>query len=111
VYTVKTGAAGSASAPHAPEPEKAGPPRFSIVVLPFANLSGDPTQDYLADVLSDALTTGLSRLPDSFVIARSTAFTWKNKPIDVRQIGKDLGVRYVLEGSVLPSGDRLRVNA
>jgi len=85
--------------------------RFSIVVLPFANLSGDASQDYLADVISDELTTGFSRFRDSFVISRSTAFTYKGKPIDVRQIGKDLGVRYVLEGSVQPSGDRLRVHA
>jgi class 3 adenylate cyclase/TolB-like protein/Tfp pilus assembly protein PilF len=93
-------------------PQMAGPAaRFSLVVLPFVNLGGDPTQDYLADVLTDELTTGLSRLPDSFVIARSTAFTWKGKPIDARQIGKDLGVRYVVEGSVQPSSDRLRVNA
>src|SRR6266849_2764382 len=85
--------------------------RFSIVVLPFANLSGDASQDYLADVISDELTTGFSRFRDSFVISRSTAFAYKGKPIDVRQIGKDLGVRYALEGSVQPSGDRLRVNA
>jgi adenylate cyclase len=85
--------------------------RFSIVVLPFANLSGDASQDYLADVISDELTTGFSRFRDSFIISRSTAFTYKGKPIDVRQIGKDLGVRYVLEGSVQPSGDRLRVHA
>ena len=84
--------------------------RFSIVVLPFANLSGDANQDYLADVISDELTTGFSRFRDSFVISRSTAFTYKGKPINVRQIGKDLGVRYALEGSVQPSGDRLRVN-
>ena len=84
--------------------------RFSIVVLPFANLSGDTSQDYLADVISDELTTGFSRFRDSFVISRSTAFTYKGKPINVRQIGKDLGVRYALEGSVQPSGDRLRVN-
>jgi class 3 adenylate cyclase/TolB-like protein len=85
--------------------------RFSIVVLPFANLSGDPSQDYLGDVISDELTTRLSLLPTTFVISRSTAFTYKSKPTDVRQIGKDLGVQYVLEGSVQPSGDRLRVNA
>jgi adenylate cyclase len=84
---------------------------FSIVVLPFANLSGDASQDYLADVISDELTTGFSRFRDSFVISRSTAFTYKGKPINVRQIGKELGVRYVLEGGVQPSGDRLRVNA
>jgi TolB-like protein len=85
--------------------------RFSIVVLPFANLSGDASQDYLADVISDELTTAFSRSRDTFVISRWTAFTYKGKPIDVRQIGKDLGVRYVLEGSVQPSGDRLRVHA
>jgi adenylate cyclase len=85
--------------------------RFSIVVLPFANLSGDASQDYLADVISDELSTGFSRFRNSFVISRSTAFTYKGKPINVRQIGKDLGVRYALEGSVQPSGDRLRVNA
>ena len=84
---------------------------FSVVVLPFANLSGDASQDYLADVISDELTTGLSRFRNSFVISRSTAFTYKGKPINVRQIGKDLGVRYALEGSVQPSGDRLRVHA
>src|SRR6266542_424531 len=85
--------------------------RFSSIVLPFDNLSGDASQDYLADVISDELTTGLSRFPNSFVISRSTAFTYKGKPIDVRQIGKDLGVRYVLERSVQPSGDPLRVHA
>ena len=84
--------------------------RFSIVVLPFANLSGNANQDYLADVISDELTTGLSRLRETLVISRSTAFTYKGKPINVQQIGKDLGVRYALEGSVQPSGDRLRVN-
>ena len=84
---------------------------FSVVVLPFANLSGDASQDYLADVISDELTTGFSRFRNSLVISRSTAFTYKGKPINVRQIGKELGVRYALEGSVQPSGDRLRVNA
>jgi class 3 adenylate cyclase/TolB-like protein/Tfp pilus assembly protein PilF len=84
---------------------------FSIVVLPFANLSGDASQDYLADVISDELTTGFSRFRNSLVISRSTAFTYKGKPINVRQIGKEIGVRYALEGSVQPSGDRLRVNA
>jgi adenylate cyclase len=99
----------------APVAASAPPPlaaqRFSIVVLPFANLSGDPAQDYLADALTDELTTDLARLPDSFVIARNTAFTYKGKPVDAKAIGKDLGVRYVLEGSVQPSGDRVRVNA
>ena len=85
--------------------------RLSIVVLPFANLSGDPGQDYLVDALTDGLTTSLARMRDTFVIARNTAMTFKGKPVDVKAIGKDLGVRYVLEGSVQPSGDRVRVNA
>jgi adenylate cyclase len=85
--------------------------RLSIVVLPFANLSGDPAQDYLVDALTDALTTSLARMRDTFVIARNTAMTFKGKPIDAKAIGRELGVRYVLEGSVQPSGDRMRVNA
>jgi adenylate cyclase len=85
--------------------------RLSIVVLPFANLSGDPGQDYLVDALTDELTTALSRIRGAFVIARNTAMTFKGQPIDAKAIGKDLGVRYVLEGSVQPSGDRMRVNA
>jgi TolB-like protein len=88
--------------------------RLSIVVLPFANLSGDPAQDYLVDALTDELTTTLARLTrlrGTFVIAHNTAMAFKGKPIDAKAIGKDLGVRYVLEGSVQPSGDRMRVNA
>ena len=85
--------------------------RLSIVVLPFANLSGDPAQDYLVDALTDELTTSLARMRDTFVIARNTAMTFKGKPVDAKAIGKELGVRYVLEGSVQPSGDRMRVNA
>ena len=86
--------------------------RLSIVVLPFANLSGDPAQDYLVDALTDELTTSLARMSGTrFVIARNTAFTYKGKPVDAKAIGKDLGVRYVLEGSVQPSGDQVRVNA
>jgi adenylate cyclase len=86
-------------------------PRFSMVVLPFANLSGDPGQDYLADVLTEELTTSLSRIRHSFVIARSTAFTYKGKAVDVKQIGRELGVRYALEGSQLQGGNRVRVSA
>ncbi len=85
--------------------------RLSIVVLPFANLSGDPGQDYLVDALTDELITSLARIRGTFVIARNTAMTFKGKPVDAKAIGKDLGVRYVLEGSVQPSGDRMRVNA
>jgi adenylate cyclase len=86
-------------------------PRLSIAVLPFSNLTGDAAQDYLGDVITEELTTSLSRIPHSFVIARSTAFTYKGKAVDVRQIGRDLGVRYVLEGSQEQGGNRVRVNA
>jgi class 3 adenylate cyclase/TolB-like protein/Tfp pilus assembly protein PilF len=86
-------------------------PRFSMLVLPFANLSGDPAQDYLADIITEELTTSLSRIRHYFVIARSTAFTYKGKAIDVKQIGRDLGVRYVLEGSEQQGGNRVRVSA
>jgi adenylate cyclase len=84
--------------------------RLSIVVLPFANRSGDLAQEYLADVITDELTTALARIRGSFVIARSTAFTYKGKAVDVKRIGKDLGVRYVLEGSEQQDGNRVRVN-
>jgi TolB-like protein len=86
------------------------PPRLSIVVLPFANLSGDPEQEYFVDGVTESLTTDLSRISGSFVIARNSAFSYKGKHIDVKQIGQELGVRYVLEGSVQRSGNRLRVN-
>ena len=85
--------------------------RLSIVVLPFANLSGDPAQDYLVDALTDELTTSLARVHGSFVIARNTAFAYKGKPVDAKAIGKDLGVRYVLEGSVQFIDAQVRVNA
>jgi TolB-like protein/class 3 adenylate cyclase len=86
-------------------------PRLSIVVLPFSNLSGDPSQDYFADGITEDLTSDLSRLAGSFVISRNTAFTFKGKAADVRQIGRELGVRYVLEGSVRRTGGTVRVNA
>jgi TolB-like protein len=89
----------------------AGAPHLSIVVLPFADLSEGRGQQYFADGITDDLTTDLSRLAGMFVIARNTAFTYKDKPIDARQIGRELGVRYVLEGSVRRSGDQVRVNA
>jgi TolB-like protein/Tfp pilus assembly protein PilF len=85
-------------------------PRLSIVVLPFTNLSNDPEQEYFADGITDDLTTDLSRISDSFVIAHTTAVTYKGKPVDVRQIGRELGVRYVLEGSVRRTGDQVQVN-
>jgi TolB-like protein/class 3 adenylate cyclase len=85
-------------------------PRLSIVVLPFANIGGDPEQDYFVDGVTESLTTDLSRIGGSFVIARNTAFTFKGKAIDVKQLGRELNVRYVLEGSVQRGGNRLRVN-
>ena len=84
---------------------------LSIVVLPFTNLSGDAAQDYFADGVTENLTTDLSRIRGSFVIARNTAFTFKGKAIDAKEIGKQLGVRYVLEGSVQRDQSRVRVNA
>ena len=86
-------------------------PRLSIVVLPFTNLSGDPNQDYFADGVTEDLTTDLSRLAGGFVISRNTAFTFKGKAVDARQVGRELGVRYVLEGSVRRTGRTVRVNA
>ena len=85
-------------------------PRLSIVVLPFTNLSSDPEQDYFADGITEDLTTDLSRIAGCFVIACSTAFTYKGKQVDAKQVGRELGVRYVLEGSVRQSGHRVRMN-
>jgi adenylate cyclase len=94
--------------PSAPEP--AVPPRLSIVVLPFTNLSNDPEQQYFADGITDDLTTDLSRIAHTFVISRNTAFSYKDKPVNAKQIARELGVRYVLEGSVRRSGNHVRVN-
>jgi TolB-like protein len=85
-------------------------PRLSIVVLPFVNIGGDPEQDYFVDGVTESLTTDLSRINGAFVIARNTAFTFKGKPVDVKRLGRELNVRYVLEGSVQRGGKRLRVN-
>jgi adenylate cyclase len=89
----------------------AATPRLSIVVLPFVNLSSDPEQGYFADGITEDLTTDLSRIAGMFVISRNTAFTYRDKLIDTKQIGRELGIRYVLEGSVRRSGNQLRVNA
>jgi TolB-like protein/DNA-binding winged helix-turn-helix (wHTH) protein len=86
-------------------------PRLSIVVLPFANLGSDPEQQYLADGVTEDLTIDLSRIAHLFVISRNTAFSYRNKPVDTKQIGRELGVRYVLEGSVRRSGNQVRVTA
>ena len=85
-------------------------PHLSIVVLPFANFGDDPEQDYFVDGVTESLTTDLSRISGSFVIARNTAFTFKNTAVNVQQVGRELNVRYVLEGSVQRSGKRIRVN-
>jgi adenylate cyclase len=86
-------------------------PRLSIVVMPFTNLSDDREQQYFADGITDDVTNDLARIAGMFVISRNTAFTYRSKPIDAKQIGHELGVRYVLEGSVRRSGNQLRVNA
>jgi adenylate cyclase len=101
--------AGAPAATSIPQPLAA--PRLSIVVLPFINLSDDREQQYFADGITEDLTTDLSRIAHSFVISRNTAFTYRNKPVDAKQIGRELGVRYVLEGSVRRSGNQVRVNA
>jgi TolB-like protein/class 3 adenylate cyclase len=91
-------------------PEKPAPPRLSIVVLPFANIGGGAEQEYFVDGVTESLTTDLSRIRGSFVIGRNTAFTYKGKAVDLKQIGRELNVRYVLEGSVQCGGNRMRVN-
>jgi TolB-like protein/Tfp pilus assembly protein PilF len=105
--------AGLIPVPHATGPSAAArtAPRLSIVVLPFLNLSKDPDQDYFADGITENLTSDVSHIIGSFVIARNTAFTYKGKTVDVKQIGRALGVRYILEGSVRRSANQLRVNA
>jgi TolB-like protein/class 3 adenylate cyclase/predicted Zn-dependent protease len=94
---------------HLETPAPALTPRLSIVVLPFINLSGDPHQEYFADAITEDVTTELSRISGSFVIARNSAFTYKGRAVDVKNVGRELGVRYVLEGSVRRGGDRVRV--
>jgi TolB-like protein/class 3 adenylate cyclase len=115
VYAVRpdgiTSAPTASAASTTPSLSPVTAPRLSIVVLPFANLSNDPEQQYFADGITEDLTTDLSRIAHSFVISRNTAFTYRNKPIDTKQIGRELGVRYVLEGSVRRSGNQVRVNA
>jgi len=87
------------------------PDKPSIAVLPFDNLSGDPKQEYLSDGLTEEIITGLSKIPSLFVIARNSSFIYKGKPVKVQQVSEELGVRYVLEGSVRKEGDRVRITA
>ena len=99
----------AAASPKVPTPALALPDKPSIAVLPFQNMSGDPEQEYFADGITDDIITALSRIPSLFVIARNSSFAYKGKAIDIRQIGRELGVRYVLEGSVRKAGQRLRI--
>ncbi|MGH8596793.1 MAG: adenylate/guanylate cyclase domain-containing protein, partial [Gammaproteobacteria bacterium] len=91
------------------EPQLALPDKPSIAVLPFDNMSGDPEQEFFADGVTEAITATLSRIRFFFVIARNSAFVYKGKALDVQRVGRDLGVRYVLEGSVQKAGNRLRI--
>jgi TolB-like protein/class 3 adenylate cyclase/Tfp pilus assembly protein PilF len=115
VYALRPEAIANLPAPSLPfasqVPQPPVAPRLSIVVLPFANLSNDPDQRYFADGITEDLTTDLSRVAGMFVISRNTAFTYQGKRVDTKQIGRELGVRYVLEGSVRRSGNQVRVNA
>jgi TolB-like protein/class 3 adenylate cyclase/Flp pilus assembly protein TadD len=110
VYALESDFGGSALAPRVALSHEHEPPRLSIVVLPLANIGSDPEQEYFADGITESLTTDLSRIAGAFVIARNTAFTFKGKARDVKQIGRELNVRYALEGSVQRSGARMRVN-
>jgi TolB-like protein/class 3 adenylate cyclase len=111
VYSLEVAVPAEAKPAPTSAPEKsAAPARLSIVVLPFANIGGDLEQDYFADGVTECLTTDLSRISGSFVIGRNTAFTFKGKHVDLKQVGRDLNVRYVLEGSVQRAGNRMRVN-
>ena len=106
----KIGSESAAPAPSAAAPNDQGPPRLSMVVLPFANIGGGAEQEHFVDGVTESLTTDLSRIRGSFVIGRNTAFTYKGKAVDLKQIGRELNVRYVLEGSVQRGGNRMRVN-
>ncbi len=111
VYAIGIPPIGSGSAPGPALAAPAEPARSSIAVLPFANMSGDAEQEYFADGISEDIITALSKLPQLFVIARNSAFTFKGKNVNVGEVGKDLGVRHVLEGSVRKSGSRVRITA
>src|SRR5262249_16822955 len=104
VYRVRLSGAASGSRPALPLPD-----RPSIAVLPFQNMSGDPEQEYFADGIVEEIITALSRFRELFVIARNSSFTYKCRAVDVKQVGRELGVRYVLEGSVRKSANRVRI--
>jgi TolB-like protein/class 3 adenylate cyclase/Flp pilus assembly protein TadD len=110
VYSLQVGVPAHTKPATDAKPEKPTPPRLSMVVLPFANIGGDPEQEHFVDGVTESLTTDLSRIRGSVVIGRNTAFTYKSKAVDLKQIGRELNVRYVLEGSVQRGGNRMRVN-
>ena len=110
VYSLDVGKPATAKRAPAHALDASGPPRLSIVVLPFNNIGGGPEQEPFADGVTESLTTDLSRIRGAVVIARNTAFTYKGKPLDVKTIGRELNVRYILEGSVQRGGNRMRVN-
>ena len=111
VYSLDVGAPAVAKpAPSASEPNTRAPSRLSIVVLPFTNIGGDPDQEHFVDGVTESLTTDLSRIRRAVAIARNAAFAYKGKPLDAKTIGRELNVRYVLEGSVQRGGNRMRVN-
>jgi TolB-like protein/class 3 adenylate cyclase/Flp pilus assembly protein TadD len=107
---IRVYAVGPNATTHPTAPPLSSVPRLSIVVLPFSNIGGNPEQEYFVDGVTESLTTDLSRINGAFVIARNTAFTFKGKAVEVKKLGRVLNVRYVLEGSVQRSGNRLRVN-
>jgi adenylate cyclase len=111
VYSLEVGAPFQAKHAPAPAPEKAAPPRLSIAVLPFANMSGDAEQEYFADGISEDIITALSKLSQLFVIARNSSFTFKGRHVLVTEVARSLGVGHVLEGSVRKSGGRVRITA
>ncbi len=111
VYSLEVGQGAQANpAPMSMAIDKPAPPRLSIVVLPFASLGGDAQQEHFVDGVTETLTTDLSRIANAFVVARNTAFTYKGKPVDAKELGRELNVRYILEGSIQRGGSRMRVN-
>ena len=110
VYSLEVGKPVQTMPAPAAAPERCAPPRLSIVVLPFANIGGDPEQDYFVDGVTESLTTDLSQMSGMRVIGRNTAFSYKDRAVDLKQIGRELNIRYVLEGSVQRSTNRIRVN-
>jgi adenylate cyclase len=110
VYSLEVGALTHAKPAPSQVPEKFTPPRLSMVVLPFANIGGGAEQEPFVDGVTESLTTDLSRIRGAYVVAPNTAFTYKGKPLDVKTIGRELNVRYILEGSVQRGGNRMRVN-